>query len=67
MSDTRELPKLRRRRGVAKALITHIDSRLGTLEGEANRLSTRDAARQKRAVQVKGARRQIREDSLDCH
>lgn len=46
MSDTRELPKLRRRRGVAKASITRIDTRLGTLEGEADRPSTRDAARQ---------------------
>ena len=46
MSDTHELPKLRRRRGVAKASITRIDTRLGTLEGEADRPSTRDAARQ---------------------
>lgn len=41
-----ELPKLRKRRGVAKASITRIDTRLGTLEGDAEHPSTRDSARQ---------------------
>ena len=41
-----KLPKLKKRRGVVKALITRIDSRLSALEGAAGQPSTRDSVRQ---------------------
>ena len=46
MADPRELSKLRKRRGVAKGSITRIDTRLGTLEDDADRPGIRDSARQ---------------------
>ena len=46
MADQRELSKLWKRRGVAKGSITRIDTRLGNLEGDADRPGLRDSARQ---------------------
>ena len=46
MADPSELSKLRRRRGVAKASITRIESRLTDLEGDPDRPNVRDSARQ---------------------
>ena len=43
MSD---ILKLRKKGGVVKASITRIDTRLGTLEGQADRPNTRDSAQQ---------------------
>ena len=44
--DPRALSKLRKRRGVAKGSITHLETRLKVLEGAADQPNTRDSAKQ---------------------
>ena len=44
MADTKELAKIRRRRGVAKGSITRIETRLHELEGESDQPNTRDTS-----------------------
>ena len=44
--DPREISKFRKRRGVAKASITRLSSRLGTLEGEVAQPNTKNSAKQ---------------------